>query len=69
MKKSSIIAAMTACALTISGCGSSAPEIVLKDAAEILSLGYINKEKISNPMTDGGKSPILALKFQKPYNY
>jgi beta-xylosidase len=73
MKKSSILAAMTACTLLVSGCGSSAPEIVLKDASEIVSQGYINKEKISNIgdpylVTENGKYYVTATCDGKGYD-
>ena len=64
MKKTRIIATtLTTCALMVSGC--SAPEIVLKDASEIISMGYINQEKIANIgdpylVTENGKYYVTA---------
>ena len=71
MKKTKIISAMTACALMISGCAT--PEIVLKDAGEIISRGYINKEIISNIgdpylVTENGKYYVTATCDGKGYD-
>ena len=46
MNKIKIITAALACSLGLIGCAAS--QIDLKDATDIVSLGYINREKISN---------------------
>lgn len=71
MKKEKMIAAMAACSLMVSGC--YAREITLKDASNIKSLGYINKEKISNIgdpylVTENGKYYVTATCDGKGYD-
>ncbi|RKM62001.1 hypothetical protein D6855_00875 [Butyrivibrio sp. CB08] len=71
MKKVHIITAMTACSLMISAC--QGPEISLKDASEIISQGYINKERISNIgdpylVTENGKYYVTATGDGKGYD-
>lgn len=71
MKKANIITAMTACSIMVSACGMT--EISLKDASEIYSQGYINKEKISgigDPylVTENGKYYVTATGDGKGYD-
>ena len=71
MKKAKILAAMTACTLMVSGCG--AQDIVLKDASEIVSRGYINGDKICNIgdpylVTENGKYYVTATSDGRGYD-
>lgn len=71
MRKVQVLTAMTACSIMILACGKA--EIGLKDASEIYSQGYINKEKISgigDPylVTENGKYYVTATGDGKGYD-
>ena len=71
MNKIKIITAALACSLGLIGCAAS--QIDLKDAMDIVSLGYINREKISNIgdpylVTENGKYYVTATGDGKGYD-
>ncbi len=74
MKKFKITAAIiAACSMILSGCTGSSPDVALKDASELLSLGYINQDKICNIgdpylITENGKYYITATSDGRGYD-